>query len=305
MSGLVKDLQEKAIYSDNDVSTLLRIAFLVAEKLDLEDSERWISKELNGYKRNDKIPSYRILDGKIGYQLSINGEWNLLDINKDIVDRNDLGKKYLRSSISHLENSVENSPQFVHFSFSDFDNSIIKQYDFDLLSGNSETIYSLRINTTAIKSILNEVRNKILKWALELEKAGILGSGMSFSNLEKENTKDFHWTINNVFNGGVSNSQIQQGTQDSSQSMTNNQLTFELDKITRVVDSFKSELHLSSEKHISLEEELEFLKREKEKDEPDRTKIFRAVDVIKQIATNAGGGVASSLILQALANLPI
>ena len=49
--------------------------------------------------------------------------------------------------------------------------------------------YVIRLNSTTIKTIVDKVRNLILDWSLELEKAGILGDQIIFTPHEKEEAK--------------------------------------------------------------------------------------------------------------------
>lgn len=50
MSKIVIELQQEALKSDFDILNLLRKAYLVARKLKLNEFEKWIDSELNGYK---------------------------------------------------------------------------------------------------------------------------------------------------------------------------------------------------------------------------------------------------------------
>ena len=65
MSKIVIELQQEALKSDFDILNLLRKAYLVARKLKLNEFEKWIDSELNGYKNLDKIPDYRLLRGEV------------------------------------------------------------------------------------------------------------------------------------------------------------------------------------------------------------------------------------------------
>lgn len=51
MSSAIQDLQ-KAICNDHSITQLLRQTKLIAVKLRVEDVERWVSFELNGYPQN-------------------------------------------------------------------------------------------------------------------------------------------------------------------------------------------------------------------------------------------------------------
>ena len=81
--------------------------------------------------------------------------------------------------------------------------------------------YELHFSKSAIVNIIEQVKNKILDWALLLEENGIRGENLQFSVEEKETVKNAPQIINyvNNFFGDVKDSQIQEGTKQSSQIM--------------------------------------------------------------------------------------
>ena len=50
MGSIVLDLQQEVISQDCDIVNALRKAHLIAVKLGLEEFDKWICNELNGYK---------------------------------------------------------------------------------------------------------------------------------------------------------------------------------------------------------------------------------------------------------------
>ena len=86
-----------------------------------------------------------------------------------------------------------------------------------MLRGNDE----LHFSKSAIVNIIEQVKNKILDWALLLEENGIRGENLQFSVEEKETVKNAPQIINyvNNFFGDVKDSQIQERTKQSSQIM--------------------------------------------------------------------------------------
>ena len=63
MSSLVLELQAGALNSSVSVLDLLRKALVVAKKLGVEDFQKWIELELDGYKQIP-IPEYRLIRGQ-------------------------------------------------------------------------------------------------------------------------------------------------------------------------------------------------------------------------------------------------
>lgn len=77
---------------------------------------------------------------------------------------------------------------------------------------------TLHIPSDSLAKILNDVRNIVLNWTLKMEKDGILGEGLTFSKNEAEIAHQGNHTINYLaVSGDVVSSQIQQGTNASSQ----------------------------------------------------------------------------------------
>ena len=64
MGGIVLELQREAMDKESDVESLLRRAYVIAKKLKLEEFEKWIKYEQNGYE-NNKIPNYRFVKGEL------------------------------------------------------------------------------------------------------------------------------------------------------------------------------------------------------------------------------------------------
>jgi hypothetical protein len=65
MTSLVKQLQKDTLDNSIKISDILRKALLIAKKLKIEEFEQLVSKELKGYEAGDKIPDYRLLNGKV------------------------------------------------------------------------------------------------------------------------------------------------------------------------------------------------------------------------------------------------
>ena len=85
----------------------------------------------------------------------------------------------------------------------------------------TQTNFSLNFSTNKIYDIIEQVRNKILDWAITLEENGIFGEGLSFTDEEKNKASSSASIINytNNFYSSVEGTQIQQDTTDSIQSI--------------------------------------------------------------------------------------
>lgn len=78
---------------------------------------------------------------------------------------------------------------------------------------------SYRIYPNAINDIIEQVKNKILDWAIVLEENGIMGEGISFTTEEKSRAQSEPQIVNYISNfySSVSDLQFQQGTDNSRQ----------------------------------------------------------------------------------------
>lgn len=210
MDGIVLELQREALRQNDNVLSLLRKAYLIARKLHLEDFGKWLNKELNGYGTKDKVPNYRILRGEVKAWNPIQGWIPVLFDHEYGLDIHQP-----RDSIANLINvyntSKEGKQAIVHF-----------PAEINSLLGKNapiQTKYALHISTNQLYTIVESVRTAVLEWSIILEENGIIGEGIQFSKEEQEiavNTP----TINNYttnFFANVSNSQVQQGTENSSQ----------------------------------------------------------------------------------------
>ncbi len=175
MTSLVDEIQREAIDESFPVSALLRKVKLAAFKLGLGDVESWVSDELNGY--DGKTPDYRAMRGIVKYNNGYNG-WHTL-----LGDTSNVSKKATGQSIPQIEAMLReqsNSEFFIQFSA-----SACKMLD-KACGGGMRATYGLSIDRAQLVGILAAVRGQVLDWAINLEKAGIKGDGMSFSPNEKK-----------------------------------------------------------------------------------------------------------------------
>lgn len=211
MEGIVLDLQREALKQNSDILSLLRKAYLIARKLQLKDFEQWVSNELNGYNDSDNIPAYRYLRGEVKAWNPYHG-WIPVVFNY----QSGLNIHQARESIASLIDVYNKSEGHIaEVSFSDRINSALNR------NGNVpfETKFALHISINQIFNIMENVRTALLEWSIVLEENGIVGEGMQFSKGEKEiaaATSIINNYTTNLF-GDVSNFQMQQGTDNSTQ----------------------------------------------------------------------------------------
>ena len=213
MSGIVIDLQREVLDSNVDTVTLLRKAYLVAKKLKLADFEKWADCELNGYQiEKTNIPQYRTLYGQLKAYNPYRGWIPVSFPTRKMQDRFSRSKSW--DSIPSLVSALS-AGQELHMPVQGETAVLLNE----MSEMGFETNYSLFFNANAIESIVETVRNNILKWAILLEENDIIGDGIVFSKEEKKQAQQpqiIHYTNN--FYGDVDNTQLQQGTSSSEQS---------------------------------------------------------------------------------------
>lgn len=212
MNGIVLELQREALLPETKVTDLLRKTYVVAKKLQLKELESWTSCEMKGYRSSSerkKLPEYRTIHGILKafnpYQgwipVILNDEYAKLICNQPVYQ-----------SVSELEDLVKKNDGGLALRLSDFIiTELCRITDF-------EADFQLKISSSSIVAIIENVKGVILEWTLKLEENGIYGESMTFTKEEKERAslpQIQHFT-NNFF-GKVSTPQLQQGTSDSTQ----------------------------------------------------------------------------------------
>ena len=210
MSGIVIELQRDALDSNVDTVTLLRKAYLVARKLQLNDFQEWVQNELNGYYHDSAIPSYREVRGELKGLNPMRGWISVLIPDDELYEA--ICKRKLLQSIPEIM-SLLNKGSGVVMPFGGSVAATLSQWV------GFSTDYRLNIFENTVEAIVETVRNHILDWAISLEENGIVGEGLVFTEEEKQQAKQpqiVHYTNN--FYGSADNSQVQQGTNSSEQS---------------------------------------------------------------------------------------
>jgi hypothetical protein len=191
--SLVEQLQIEAINAEIPVSQLLRRVKLAAVKLKLGSVAEWVDQELNGY--DGDVPEYRWVVGSPNAHNPFRG-W--IPISTDVNSMALISRLPVQQSVSSLEALLEG------------EGSIFFQYGPQLVEWiNSGTDFGgfprmgLRVDRSTISGMIDRVRGQVLDWAIELEQAGIMGSGVSFSPQEQEKASkvaisigEFHGNFN-------------------------------------------------------------------------------------------------------------
>jgi len=181
---LILKLQAEAANPDASVTNLLRMAKIAATKLNLNDALVWIDRELEGYMhlKVEDLPPYRRLRGTPKGYNPYHG-W------QPIQFRNAKTAEYLSQapiglSLGAIEKSVR-EPSGGEYAF---------PYPPELKTKVQNRLaypvdVHIAIECSQLWNIVEQVRNLILNWSLELEKVGVLGEDMHFSEQEKGDAK--------------------------------------------------------------------------------------------------------------------
>lgn len=180
MASLVEQLQRDASDDNVRVATTLRRMKIAAFKLNLGSVETWVDHELKGYGLTD-VPSYRIVPGRLRAFNPFRG-W--IPVTGPVAER--LSNVEINQSINSIEDLLSLDPaDNLGMAVSPGLANILDD-GFDVRFGK----YQWRLGRSNIVSIVDNVRSLALDWAIELERRGITGSGMSFTDEEKNLAKN-------------------------------------------------------------------------------------------------------------------
>lgn len=193
---MVIRFQTMAMNSETPIASLLRMAQAIAAKLDLKNVGEWMAYELNGYPKDVVIPDYR----KIRCELkAVHPRYGLIPAPVGSFEQE---LKLTIVSIAKPAGEMETvAAEKATLTF-----PIPTEYAHKLQASQPHYLRFELVRITGYHSMLNiveQVRNRLLDWSLELERQGILGENLQFSQKDKQRAS---MTTNNFnFNGNVNN----------------------------------------------------------------------------------------------------
>jgi hypothetical protein len=176
MVGLTEQLQADALNPNYPVSDLLRKVKVVAVKLGLPGVEDWVSSELNGYA--GPVPAYRQLMGVPKALEPRSGRWIPILLPADFMDT--IWTMPLPASLATIEDLLTGSSPFFVIAYPP--QAVDAMCD---LTRAQVATMGLHVPRNAYAALMDKVRTLVLDWALELEKRGIMGEGLSFNDQER------------------------------------------------------------------------------------------------------------------------
>lgn len=299
MPAIVPELIEMATGRTVSTTDLLRKSLVVSERLALPYFSNWINFELNGYKENP-TPEYRKLKGEIkllttsgrplppsaalvqliNRELEINITEPIHEIEISIKDKEELFREI------NIENKKIYKTQNIQFAIKHIN-------EIEISRGNR---LAATLSTKKAQGICENVRTKILNIALDLEKNGIKGNGMTFNNEEKEIARSVVITNNN--------GQIQISSPGSNQTQTK---TVDTEKLCELVSALRKALDkdnsMSSDGRREFESELATLEAQAQSPKPKWPIVKEAALSLKSILENAAGSALASAALPLLSQV--
>lgn len=202
--SLLDEILNDVISDDVNIPNILRKCLVLGFEIDHQVFIEWVGNELSGYNPNVILPHYRelpchMLGNFIGYNLHMTSKpIDLACLHKSIRER--YSKARIRQSISEVDSLSKdtNSKELGYPIIPSLLPLIDSPY------GDS-TCYQawISISTSALVSIIDEVKNRILRTILQIKKEVPEASEIKLNKLDKTQTEIIKQIITNQFNTNV------------------------------------------------------------------------------------------------------
>jgi hypothetical protein len=213
--NLVNELQVSA--ENDDVLTVLRKAKRLASKLERDDIAEWLQAEQDGYPSGQDVPEYRQITTTYAYNtngLIPAGYGRLMN---GVQELPACGLEFpfpVTAPIATVLTWVEHDAKNIYHPIeagSKASEIIRRTFRFDSMYANQIT-FLMHLNGSQITAIPERIKDKVLDWALKLERAGVTGEGMTFSPEDKRIAHSVVFNITDSKIGQLSNSGINRRT---------------------------------------------------------------------------------------------
>lgn len=295
MASLVEELQSEAIDRSVPISALLRKAKLVAAKLGTTDAASWIQHELNGYPEGAELPSYRQLTGEPRYRHPYYG-WLPLRFG-DPDDHRKASETRTRQPVSELEEMLERTRG---------DGAAMCPYPPQLTAklaknlGIEIAVAGTGVGSHQLARILDDVRTRVLDWALELERAGVRGDGVSFSIAEQQRASGVTFHIGTA--GTVVGAVAGNLTSHATLGVTPEQLKA-IVSLAAQVRTLAPTMDLSEEQAGAIERVARDLEAEAKTSSPSGARLAALLASLKGVAESAGGSLLAAGVMEMIKRL--
>jgi len=237
---LLREIQTETAQANSDLAAILRKCKILAARLGSKDFAEWVSWELEGYPQNEIVPPYRKLNAQY-YANFMNIAWQA---NKQpfvwAVLGDDAYRKLnpveFREGIAKAAALVEGA----HIQRPELAFLVQGKMYPDLHCTGAWA----QIGGNEFQQLLSAVRNRILDFALEIEKANP-DAGEAAPNTAPVPTDKLQPIVQNVFHAAVGN--VAQNSRDFVQTAQLGPTTADLTKFVSEFRAHIAELHLSPE----------------------------------------------------------
>ena len=291
---MVLKLQADAMDEDVSVASLLRTAKVIATKLDLEDALIWIDRELNGYEQltTEDLPAYRRLTGDPKGWNSHQG-WQPIQI-ENAETLKHFSSAPVGMSLGAIEEGLRDRTSTGHFVFPYQPNLKTQLLKSIGIASDAHIVLS----AGAIFNIVESVRNVVLNWSLELEKAGILGAGLLFSVEEKTHAIPVTQTFFAENIGMVGN------VTDQARVLNVQAVALDLDGVRNLLGQLQGAMALfPDDARDALGPVADEMVQELASEQPDENKLRRLLGTVRTVCEGATGNVLAQGALALLMKL--
>jgi hypothetical protein len=300
MPSVVEELQRDALDHRVRLSDLLRKAKTIAVKLDLPELEKWVQSELNGYQSGADVPDYRVIIGQLQGFNPFHG-WRPVQFNSTATEQK-FTKRHITSQVAELESLVaksgDGSNGQLQVPLSAEAQHLIRNatgFDFE---------FTTAMSASDVVGILDAIRNALLDWSLKLEKLGVKGEGMSFSDDERKRAHETQ-AIYNI--GKIETFTGNMGSGSGNFTVEGNTVNVlpkaAIESLVRKIRENEAQLGLEPDATRELHQALDGLQGEIKAPQPSTKRVNGFLASIRGIAEKAAGSLVAQGILYELAKL--
>jgi hypothetical protein len=297
MSSLVEELQRDALDHRVRLSDLLRKAKTIAVKLDMPELEKWVGSELNGYPSGADVPEYRVIIGQLQGFNPFHG-WRPVQFNSTATEQQ-FTKRHITSQVAELESLVaKSSGGQLQVPLSAEAQHLIRDatgFDFE---------FTTAMSASDVVGILDAIRNAMLDWSLKLEKLGVKGEGMSFSEDERKRAHETQAIYNigkiETFTGNMGSGSGNFSVEGNTVNVTSKAA---IESLVRKIRDNETQLGLEPESTRELHQALDDLQAEIKAAQPSATRINGFLESVRSVAEKAAGSLVAQGILYELGKL--
>lgn len=298
MPSLVDELQRDALDNRVMLRDLLRKAKAIAVKLDLPELEKWVVNELNGYQSGVEVPDYRVIIGQVQAFNPFHG-WRPVQF-KSTASEETFTKRRITSQVAELENLVVRSSRDGQLQVplpAEAQEHLRNTTGFDFE-------FTVTMSPSDVVGILDSIRTTLLDWSLKLEKLGVKGEGMSFSDDERKRAHGAQAIYNigkiETFTGNMGSGRGNFSVEGNTVNVASKAA---IESLVRKIRDNEAQLGLEPASAREIHQALDGLQNEIETPQPNAKRINGFLTSIRGIAEKAAGSLVAQGILYELAKL--